>query len=191
MLRKCTRGGNGVYLHRAGPGAMGQRRCLKGYDRASKLYSEKQRGTVLGSETISLISCHMTYKPPPGSPEPQDHVCTLQSCHGAVVAPLSEVPQEGYSVFSLFSLIKLHLASHPLTSSYSRTTVSSIFCAQDILFGPSVWGSVKRSQGRGFEGEVGRGLVKTRNISTPSTHLFFTKTCLRFLSPHLDGGCSM
>ena len=40
------------------------------YDRASKWYSEKQRGMVLGSETISLVSCHMTYKPPQAdSPE--------------------------------------------------------------------------------------------------------------------------
>ena len=63
VLRRCTRGDNGVYLHRAGPGAMGHRRCLKGYDRASKWYSKKQRGTALGSETISLVSCHMTYNP--------------------------------------------------------------------------------------------------------------------------------
>ena len=66
------------------------------------------------------------------------------SCYGAEVAPLSELPQEGSSVFSLFSLIKLHLASHPLAinSSYSRVTVSSVFCAQIIFFGPSVWGPV-------------------------------------------------
>ena len=58
---------------------------------------------VLGSETISLVSCHMTYKPPRAdSPESKDHVCTLQSCHGAVVAPLSEVPLEGASLFCLF-----------------------------------------------------------------------------------------
>ena len=36
VLRKCTRGDSAVYLHRAGPGVMGHRRCLKGYDRASK-----------------------------------------------------------------------------------------------------------------------------------------------------------
>ena len=36
VLRKCTRGDSTVYLHRAGPGATGHRRCLKGYDRASK-----------------------------------------------------------------------------------------------------------------------------------------------------------
>ena len=36
VLRKCTRGDSGVYLHRAGPGAMGHKRFLKGYDRASK-----------------------------------------------------------------------------------------------------------------------------------------------------------
>ena len=147
MLHRCTRGDDGVYLHRAGPGAMGHRRCLKGYDRASKWYSEKQRGTVLGSETISLVSCHMTYKPPQGdSPESYDHVCTLRSCtlrscHGAEVAPLSEVPQEDFSVFSPFSLIKLHLAFHPLASSYSRVTVSSLFCAQNIFFRPKCVGS--------------------------------------------------
>ena len=60
VLRKYTRNDNGVYLHRAGPRAMGHRRCLKGYDRASKWDSEKQRETVLGSETISLVSCHTT-----------------------------------------------------------------------------------------------------------------------------------
>ena len=70
MLRKYTHGDSAVYLHRAGPRAMGHRRCLKGYDRASKYYSEKQRGTVLSSETMSLVSCHMTYKPPQAdSPE--------------------------------------------------------------------------------------------------------------------------
>ena len=40
------------------------------------------------------------------------------------------MPQEGSSVFSLFSLIKLHLASHPLASSYSHVAVSSVFCPQ-------------------------------------------------------------
>ena len=83
---------------------MGHRKCLKGYDRASKWYSEKQRGTVPGSEMISLVSCHMAYKPPQAdSRESQDHACTFQSCHGAVVAPLPEVPREGSSVFSVFS----------------------------------------------------------------------------------------
>ena len=49
-----------------------------------------------------------------------------------MVAPSSEVPQGGSSVFSLFSLVKLHLASHPLASSYSHVAVSSVFCAQYI-----------------------------------------------------------
>ena len=134
VLRKCTRGEWAAYLHRARPGAIGHRKYLKGYDRPwSKQYREKQRGTVLGSETISLVSCHMTYKPlQADSPESWDHVCTLQSCHGAVVAPLSQVPQEGSSVVSLFSLIKLHLASHPLASSYSQVAVSLVLCAQYI-----------------------------------------------------------
>ena len=52
VLRKCTRGDRAVYLHRDGPGAMGHRRCLKSYDRASQWYSEKKRGTVPGYETI-------------------------------------------------------------------------------------------------------------------------------------------
>ena len=70
VRRRCTRGDNGVYLHRAPPGAMDHRRCLKGYDRAFKWYSEKQPGTVLCSENISLVSCHMAYKSPPAdSPE--------------------------------------------------------------------------------------------------------------------------
>ena len=61
-----------------------------------------------------------------------------------MVAPLSEVPKEGSSVFSLFSLIKLHLASLPLASSYSsRVAVSSVFCPQNIFFGPNAWGPVK------------------------------------------------
>ena len=59
-----------------------------------------------------------------------------QSCHGAVVAPLSDVPQEGSSVFSQFSLIKLHLASLRLASSYSRVAVSSVFWGQNIFFRP-------------------------------------------------------
>ena len=57
-----------------------------------------------------------------------------------MVARLSEVPQKGSSVFSLFSLIKLRLASHPLASSYSSVTVLSVFCAQNIFFRPKCVG---------------------------------------------------
>ena len=60
-----------------------------------------------------------------------------------MVAPLSDVPQEGSSVFSLFSLIKLHLASLPLVNSYSRVAVSSVFWAQNIFFRPKLVGPVK------------------------------------------------
>ena len=91
----------------------------------------------------------MSYKPPQAdSPESYDHVCTLQSCHGAVVAPLSDVPQEGSSVFSLFSLIKLHLASLPLASSYSRVAVSSVFWAQNIYFSAQTRGAPLRGSSR-------------------------------------------
>ena len=51
------------------------------------------------------------------------------------------MPQEGSSVFSLFSLIKLHLASLPLASSYSRVAVSSVFCAQNIYFSAQTRGA--------------------------------------------------
>ena len=129
-----------AYLHRAQSGGIGHRRYFKGYDCGP--YKEKQRGTVLGSETIFLVSCHMTYKPPQAdSPESYDHVCTLQSCHGAVVAPLSDVPQEGSSVFSLVSLVKLHLASLRLASSYSRVAVSSAFWTQNIYFSAQTRGA--------------------------------------------------
>ena len=50
--------------------------------------------------------------------------------------------RELLSFFSVSST-KLHLASHPLASSYSRVTVSSVFCAQNTFCGPSVWGPVK------------------------------------------------
>ena len=59
-----------AYLHRALSGDIGHRRYLKGYDCGPKQYGEKQRGTILGSETIFLVSCHMTNKPPQAdSPE--------------------------------------------------------------------------------------------------------------------------
>ena len=51
------------------------------------------------------------------------------------------MPQEGSSVFSLFSLIKLHLASLPLAISYSRVAVSSVFCAQNIFFSAQTRGA--------------------------------------------------
>ena len=62
-----------------------------------------------------------------------------------MVAPLSEVLQEGSSLFSL-SLIKLHLASYPLASSYSRVTVSLLFCAQNVFFSAQVCGAPLRNQ---------------------------------------------
>ena len=62
-----------------------------------------------------------------------------------MVALLSDVPQEGSSVFSLFSLIKLHLASLPLASSYSRVAVSSVFCVQNIFFPAQTRGAPLRA----------------------------------------------
>ena len=97
---------------------------------------------------------HVLQPPQANSPESYDHVHILQSCHGAVAAPLSEVPLEGSPVFSLFSVIKLHLASHSLASSYSRVTVSSVFGTKIYFFGPSVWGPVKENS----------------NVSKPSKH---------------------
>ena len=65
----------------------------------------------------------------------------LAELRGAVVAPLSDVPQEGSSVFSLFSLIKLHSASLPLASSYRRVAVSSVFWSQNIFFSAQTRGA--------------------------------------------------
>ena len=61
-----------------------------------------------------------------------------------MVVPLSEVPQEGSSDLSLFFLKKLNLVSHPLASSYSRVTVSSVFRAQNIFFRPKCLGPVNK-----------------------------------------------
>ena len=58
-----------------------------------------------------------------------------------MVTPLSEVPKEGSSVFSLLSLIKLHLASLPFANSYSHVAVSSAFCAQNIIFSAQTRGA--------------------------------------------------
>ena len=68
-IRKCTPGDMAAYLHRACPGGIGHRRYLKGYDDCGP--NSIVRKTVrLGSETIFLVSCHMTYKPPQAdSPE--------------------------------------------------------------------------------------------------------------------------
>ena len=46
--------------------------------------------------------------------------------------------------FSLFTLIKLHLASHPLASSYSRVIVSSKICCLPFFLLVHVdWAPVK------------------------------------------------
>ena len=60
-----------------------------------------------------------------------------------MVAPLSDVPQEGSSVFSLFSLIKLHLASLPLDCG----CFISILGTKYIFFGPNAWGPVNHHVG--------------------------------------------
>ena len=53
-----------------------------------------------------------------------------------------------FSFLSVFFniLIKLHLASLPLASSYSRVAVSSIFCAQNIFFSAQTRGAPLRDQ---------------------------------------------
>ena len=47
----------------------------------------------------------------------------------------------GLFSFLSVSLIKLHLASLPLASSYSRAAVSSVFCAQNIFFSAQTRGA--------------------------------------------------
>ena len=46
------------------PEGHGPHEVCGGYDRGSKWYNEKQQGTVLVSEAISLASCHMTCNSP-------------------------------------------------------------------------------------------------------------------------------
>ena len=54
VLRKCTPGDRAVYLHRVGPGAMGHRRCLKGYVKKSKRGACKHKAaTVLPNRTAA------------------------------------------------------------------------------------------------------------------------------------------
>ena len=64
------------------------------------------------------------------------------------------MPQEGSSVFALFSLIKLHLASLPLASSYSRVAVSSVFWAQNIYFSAQTRGAPLTSLALNLGGNV-------------------------------------
>ena len=59
-----------------------------------------------------------------------DEVCIL---------PPPTLSEKGVGIPTLsisLSLIKLHLASLPLASSYSHVAVSSVCCAQNIFFRP-------------------------------------------------------
>ena len=110
------------YLHRAGPRVMGHMSCVEGYDRAIEGYGPGLRGDFQGTVP------HDLQPPQADNTESRDHVHTLQSCHGTVIASLSEVPQEGSPAFPLFPLVRLNLASHPLPRSYSRVNVSKNNC---------------------------------------------------------------
>ena len=57
-----------------------------------------------GSALFTMESAHAHVLQPPQADgfESEDHVFTLQSCHGAVVALLSEVLQEGSPLFPCF-----------------------------------------------------------------------------------------
>ena len=95
---------------------MGHRRCVEGYDRVRP--NSITRNKVGAPRRLPYRHATCPTTPQVNNPESEDHVQhTLQSCHNAVAAPLSEVPQEGSTAFSLFSLIKLHLASQPSASS--------------------------------------------------------------------------
>ena len=112
---------------------------MQGYDRASKWYNEKQRGTVLGSEMASLASCTMTYNPP--RPIALSHRIMYIPCKAAIWRRGCSVIRGapcGLTVFYLFPITKLHLASHPLARSYSRLTVSSKKCCLIFCFPPIV-----------------------------------------------------
>ena len=132
-----------AYLYRALSGGIGHRRYLKGYDCGPNSIVRNNEERSWAPRRFSWYRATWPTSPP--RPIALSHrityACTLQSCHGAVVAPISNVPQEGSSVFSLFSLIKLHLASLPLPSSYSRVAVSSVFWAQNIFFSAQTRGA--------------------------------------------------
>ena len=86
-----TRRDMAAYLLRALSGGIGRRRYLKGYDCGPNSISEKQRGTVLGSETIFLVSCHMTYKPPQAD-SPESYRITYVPCRAAMAPWLLRYP---------------------------------------------------------------------------------------------------
>ena len=93
VLRKCIRGDRAVYLHRAGPGAMGHWRCFKGYDRGpNSIVRNNEERPWLGSETISLVWCHMTYKPPQAD-SPQSCRIIYAPCRAAIAPWLLRYPR--------------------------------------------------------------------------------------------------
>ena len=106
------------FLHRAGPRVIRHKSCVEVYDRAIKGYGPGLRGDFQGTVP------HDLQPPQADNTESRDHVHTLQSCHGTVIASLSEVPQVSSPAFPLFSLVRLNLASHPLPRRYSRVNVS-------------------------------------------------------------------
>ena len=137
---QTTRGDRAVYMHRAGPGAMGHRRYLKAYDHGPN-------GIVRNKEEWSGAPKRFPwYRPtwPTSPPRPiaLSHRITHVPCIAAVAPWLLRHPRCPKRALH-FSLKKLNLAFHPLANSYSRVTVLSVFCAQNIFFsGPSVWGPV-------------------------------------------------
>ena len=94
------------------------------------MMTERPNGKTRNSEERSMAPRRLPWHRatlPTTAPRPMAHrimhVYSLQSCHGVVVAPLSEMLQGRF--LSKFPVIKLHLASYPLANSYSRVTVSS------------------------------------------------------------------
>ena len=80
VLRRSTRGDNGVYLHRAAPRLLpwGTGVVYRVTAVRPVRYNEKRRGMVVGSEATSLLPCHMfSNKAPFGLPPTHWLVATV------------------------------------------------------------------------------------------------------------------
>ena len=135
-----------AYLHRALSGGIGHRRYLKGYDCGPNSIVRNNEERSWAPRRFSWYRATWPTSPP--RPIALSHRITYVPCRAAMAPWLLRYPMcpKRALQISLFSLIKLHLASLPLASSYSRVAVSSVFCilgTKYIFFGPNAWGPVK------------------------------------------------
>ena len=116
VLRKCTRGDRAVYLHQAAPGAMGHRRCLKGYDRGSNgIIVRNNEERSWAPRRFPWYRATSSTSPP--RPIALSHRTTYVPCRAGMAPWLLRYPRCPKRTLH-FPLIKLHLASHPLASTW-------------------------------------------------------------------------